>query len=131
GARAAMTTKLDGVEVGRLPDPEHADQLVLTAVEAALTGIGLDPGTQIEHRALDGGAGSNKFANMAPVHAHKVHRTIDRNAARTRECVDEKIGECGFGHLARRHRELTVFDLAAAPDVPYPHIVRGIEKGHI
>src|SRR4029450_6238407 len=33
GARAAVTTKLDGVEVGRLPNPEHADQLVLTAVE--------------------------------------------------------------------------------------------------
>jgi hypothetical protein len=39
-----MTTKLDGVEVGRLPDPEHADQLVLAAVEVALTGIGFDPG---------------------------------------------------------------------------------------
>src|SRR4029453_5185744 len=100
GARAAVTTKLDGVEVGRLPDPEHADQLVLTAVEAALTGIGFDPGNQIEHRAVNCGAGSNEFPNVAPAHKHKVHRTIDRKAARTRERVGEKIRECGFGHLA-------------------------------
>jgi hypothetical protein len=113
-----VATKLDRVEVGYVSDPEYADQLVLAAVEAALAGIGLDPGNQIEHRAVNGGAGSNEFANVAPVHADKVHRAINRNAARTRERVGEKIRECGFGHLARGHREFTMLDLAAAADVP-------------
>jgi hypothetical protein len=97
---------LDGVEVGRPPHPEHADQFVLTAVEAALTGIGFDPGNQIEHRAVDGGAGGNEFANMAPVHADKVDRTIDRNRTRARERVGEKIRESGSYSLFLRTNSL-------------------------
>jgi hypothetical protein len=50
--RAAVTAKLDIVEMRCLADPKHPDQLVLATVETPLAGVRLDPHRQIEHIAV-------------------------------------------------------------------------------
>ena len=81
GARAAVAAELDGVEVRGAPDTKHANEFVLAPVKAALAGVGFHPGNEIEHGAIDGAAGGDQFADVAPIHADKMHGAVDRSAA--------------------------------------------------
>ena len=72
-----MAAKLDRIEVRGIPDAKDADQFVLAAIKAALTGIGFHPGDQVEHRAIRDPPGFHQFADMTPIHADKMHGAID------------------------------------------------------
>ena len=76
-----MAAEFDRVEVRGAPDAKHADEFVLAPVKAALAGVGLHPDDQIEHGAIDARPACDQFADVAPVHADKMHGAVDRNAA--------------------------------------------------
>ena len=73
-----MPSEFDRVQVGRGADAEYPDQLVLTSVEATLSGVGLHPGDQVEHCPIGAAARDNQLFEMAPIHAREVHRSIHR-----------------------------------------------------
>jgi hypothetical protein len=53
-----------------------------------------------------------KLADVAPIHADKVYRTVGAVIAETDKRCLEEIGELVGAHLTGRHRELAMLDLA-------------------
>jgi len=48
-AVATVTAKLNVIEMNRIGDPKHADQLMFAAIKTALSGVGFDPDDDIEN----------------------------------------------------------------------------------
>ena len=63
---------------GRLAVLEDEHELVLAAIEAALTGIVLHPDAHVLEVVKDRGAGGEQLADMPPVNEHEVDGAIDR-----------------------------------------------------
>src|SRR5947207_1117680 len=98
-----MPTELDGVEIGSLTHPEHADEFVTAAVEGSLAGIRLRPYDEVERGAVDRSGGRQQLANVPPVYAHEMDRTLTRNCSRSVQDGGEKAREIGRRHFAARH----------------------------
>ena len=99
-SRAAVATEFNGVEVGGFPNPKHTNEFVLAPVKAALAGIGLHPSNEVKHRAIGDTAGFHQFADMAPVHADKMHGAVGGGTCCQREGLREKARKDRRGHLA-------------------------------
>lgn len=54
----------------------QALQFVLTAVETALSSVGLHPNDQVKHRPVHDAACCHELFKMAPIDANKLHRAI-------------------------------------------------------
>jgi hypothetical protein len=69
---------------------------------------------------------------MAPIHEHVVDRAIDAVIGEMTKNGLEKIGKLVFGHFARRHGELGMFNFPGAANVAIDwHIVRRIREDHL
>ena len=79
GAVAAVPAELDGVEVGRVPDPLDQDQLVLRAVERSHAGVRLVPDAEIEEIAVDRPADRGRRPRRA---ASRCRRSAPRRRAK-------------------------------------------------
>src|SRR5260221_7491348 len=66
--RAPVLAKFKGVDMGRFASFIDQYQLVLTAIEAALSGSGLVPDTDVFEFVIDGCAGREQLVNMTPIH---------------------------------------------------------------
>ena len=77
-SRATVLTLIDVVEMGRVAILECADQFVLRAIEAALTGVGFDTNDLNFQFTVDALAGGDRLGNMSPVHAKEVNRARTR-----------------------------------------------------
>src|SRR5215216_5014381 len=82
-ARAPMAPERDIVEMWRLPDAKDADKLVLAAVERALASIRLHPHGDVDDVPIDSLGGCQQLANVPPIHAHEMNRTVTRNCCRS------------------------------------------------
>src|SRR5262249_8476519 len=91
GARAAVAAELDVIGMGRHADPVHSDEFVGAAVQRALTGVGLCPDRQVQHLIIYCAAGLEQFADMAPIHAHEMDRTISRDRSDRRQALLEEL----------------------------------------
>ena len=130
GARTAVAAEFDVVEMGCLPDTKHADELVLAAVERALTGVRLRPDHQVQHLIVDRAAGLEQFAQMPPIHAHEMDSAVARHRGDRRQALLEELDKARARELARCHGKFAVLDLAAPDDVADADIVGRIKEGH-
>ena len=130
GARTAVAPELDVVEMGFLAHTEHADELVLAAVERALAGVGLHPDHQIQHLTVDHAASLEQLADMAPVHAHEMDGAVARHRRGRRQVLLQEPDEVGARELAGCHGEFAVLDPAATDDVTDADIVGRVQEGH-
>src|ERR1700752_32826 len=110
-----MPAKLDVVEVLLASSPEHEHLLVLRPVEAALSGVGLDPDRSVEMRAIDRATGLDQLSGMPPIHAHEVDRPVPGDA----DCIAERLLQEGdelLGTLLSRGFGERALPGPAAPD---------------
>jgi hypothetical protein len=74
-----MPAELDIVEMLRVSDPKHADELVLAAIEGALASVGLYPDNDIDGRSVDRLRGNGELWIVPPVHEHEMERALPRS----------------------------------------------------
>jgi hypothetical protein len=103
---------------------------MLTSVEGALAGIGLHPDSQVQCLAVDGTTGLEQFADVPPIHADEVNRSIDGNSGSCGKRFVEKRYKSGARKLAGSHREIAMFDLSPTDDIADPPIKRGVKESH-
>ena len=112
-----MSPKLDVIEMGCVADTVHSDELVLAAVERALTGIGLRPDRQVQHLIVCRAARLEQFAEMPPIHAHEMDCAVARHRSDRRQALLKELDKTRARELARCHGKFAVLDLAATDDV--------------
>ena len=129
-ARAAVAPEFDIIEVRRLADPKHADELMLAAIEASLAGVRLDPHRQIQHLAIGLFAGLDQLAQVSPIHADIMERSLAGMSCRVAEGLDQKSNEFLSRHFARSHGEFAMLGAATPHHAPDLHVVGRVEKRH-
>ena len=125
-----MAPELDIVEVRLLADAEDPDELVLASVERALAGVRFHPDSQVQDIVIDGAAGLEQLADMAPIHAYEMHRANAGDRRGRRQCALEELHEIRPRELTRRHRKFGVLDPSPTDNVADADIVGRIQEGH-
>ena len=125
-----MAPELDIVEVRRLANPKHADQLMLAAIEAALAGVRLDPHHEIEHLAIGLLPGFTQFANVSPVHADIMDGSSARMRCRVAEALAQEFDVFLSGHFPRSHGEFAMLHAATPHHARDLHVVRRVQERH-
>jgi hypothetical protein len=111
---------------------EHADQLVLRAIEGALPGIALVPDQEVLPLAVARAGGGQQLGEMAPIDKQEMDRSIGAEGDGVADKARQEGGEGLLAHLARSHREFAVTGLAAADGVPLDrHVVGWIGDHHL
>jgi hypothetical protein len=115
-----VAPKLDIVEMRLLADAEDTDKLVLAPIERALAGVRLHPDRQVQDIAIDGTAGLEQLADMAPVHADEMQGAIAGCRRGRRQRAFEELHEIRARELTGRHRKFGVLDpaLEVGPSPP-------------
>jgi hypothetical protein len=127
-----VLAEFEGIEVSTIGLLEHEHQLVLGAVKRAHAGVVLGPHDQVLGSQALLAARAGQFEQVPPVHEHEQDGSVPGMGLRTAEERRKERGEFGFRHLAGRHRELFVTDLAKAGDVAIDTDVEwGIGKDQI
>src|SRR6266480_3996695 len=117
-----MAPELDIVEVRLLADAEDPDELVLASVERALAGVRFHPDSQVQDIVIDGAAGLEQLADMAPIHAYEMHSAIAGDRRGRRQRALEELYEVCARELTRRHRKFGVLDPSPTDNVA--HVAR-------
>src|SRR6266550_3180794 len=125
-----MAPELDIVEVRLLADAEDPDELVLASVERALAGVRFHPDSQVQDIVIDGAAGLEQLADMAPIHAYEMHSAIAGDRRGRRQRALEEFYEVCARELTRRHRKFGVLDPSPTDNVADADIVGRIQEGH-
>src|SRR6476620_1179060 len=100
----------------RLPDPKHADKLVLAAVERALAGARFHPHRDVDGVSIDRLGGCHQLGNVPPVGADIMKCTVARHRCCGIQSNAEEAHVIRARHLSARDGELGVLYLAATTD---------------
>src|SRR5262249_22731120 len=79
GARTAGAAKLDIVQMRRVANTKHTNELVGAAVERALAGVGLRPNHQIQYLVVNRATRLQQFSEMSPIDADEMDRAVARH----------------------------------------------------
>src|SRR4051812_26189727 len=101
---------------------------MLAPIEGPLSGVGLDPGHEIEHLAIDAFAGCDQFAKVTPVHEDVVDGAILGCSCGGSKRLDQEFDELSACHLARGHLEFRMLFAPAPNDASNPDVVWRIRK---
>ena len=111
---------------------EHEDKLVLAAVQRTHARVVLRPDTDVLELGIGLLAGLEELAQVPPVHADEVQRSVTAVTSQVAAHPSQKRGELCFRHFTGSHRKLAVMCLAFAADVAVDgHIVRWIRENHL
>src|SRR5262245_34207631 len=113
-----------------ISDTEHPDELVLAAVERALACIRLYPDCEVERVRIDGAAGFEQFADVAPIHADEMNGAVTGHRRGRRQRALQEVDETSARQFAGCHSEFGMLDLAATDDVADAHIIGRIQESH-
>jgi hypothetical protein len=101
-------------------------------VEGPHAGIVLGPHDQILQDQVLLAARTGQFEQVPPVHEHEQDCATPGMGLRAAKEYRQEVGEFGFRHLAGRHRELVVADLAEAGHIAVDaDVERGIGQHQV
>ena len=128
-AISTVFAEFDIVDVGRGARFENEHEFMLRPVQGAHAAVVLGPDAEVLQVGIRGGAGGQHLLQMAPVHALKMNRAIDRIGREMAEYGLQESGEFGWRHFPGCHGEFAVLNRTEAADVPGDgHVVGGVGK---
>src|SRR5438552_2040860 len=101
----------------RASDLEDEHELVLGAIEASHTAIGLVPDAEVLEFGKDRFARIQQLPHVPPIHAHKGDCPVPGGGRRIRERCGEEVRELASRHLPRRKGELAMADRTKPTDM--------------
>lgn len=110
GAIAPSLAETEAIGVGRRPDLEHKDKLMLRAIEGAHASVGLVPDAEVLELREDVFARLKQLAHVAPVYADEGDRTVAACIRRWPKRLTEKLRELTVLHLPGGKRKLAMLN---------------------